>query len=76
MVRSGTLPWHLMAYPECHPPSNPLSECHPVSLDEQLADAVLAENYELAAKLRDRMRKAQPAEAAAESGGGLADQPG
>jgi protein-arginine kinase activator protein McsA len=41
-----------------------------------LADAVLAENYELAAKLRDRMRKAQPAEAAAESGGGLADQPG
>jgi hypothetical protein len=46
------------------------------TLDEQLADAVLAENYELAAKLRDRMRKAQPAEAAAESGGGLADQPG
>jgi cytochrome c5 len=28
------------------------------TLDEQLADAVLAENYELAAKLRDRMQTA------------------
>jgi len=46
------------------------------TLDEQLADAVLAENYELAAKLRDRLRKAQPTEAASERGSGLADQPG
>jgi len=37
------------------------------TLGEQLADAVLAENYELAAKLRDRMRKSQPARAASES---------
>lgn len=35
------------------------------TLDEQLADAVHAENYELAAKLRDRMRRAQTAPAAA-----------
>jgi hypothetical protein len=34
------------------------------TLDEQLADAVHAENYELAAKLRDRLRKARPASAA------------
>jgi len=41
-----------------------------------LADAVLAENYELAAKLRDRLRKSQPAAATSERGSGLADQPG
>jgi hypothetical protein len=35
------------------------------TLDEQLADAVHSENYELAAKLRDRMRRAQTAPAAA-----------
>jgi aminoglycoside phosphotransferase (APT) family kinase protein len=35
------------------------------TLDEQLADAVHSENYELAAKLRDRMRSAQTAPAAA-----------
>jgi hypothetical protein len=48
------------------------------TLDEQLADAVHAENYELAAKLRDRMRKSQPAQTAAEgtSGPGMADQAG
>jgi hypothetical protein len=40
------------------------------TLDEQLADAVLAENYELAAKLRDRMRKAQPAQVASEGPAG------
>lgn len=34
------------------------------TLDEQLADAVHAENYELAAKLRDRLRKAGAAQAA------------
>ena len=35
------------------------------TLDEQLADAVHAENYELAAKLRDRLQKAKAAPAAA-----------
>jgi hypothetical protein len=40
------------------------------TLDEQLADAVLAENYELAAKLRDRLRTAQPAQTASDGGGG------
>ena len=39
------------------------------TLDEQLADAVVAENYELAAKLRDRMRRSQPARATSESSG-------
>ncbi|MFM8433834.1 MAG: UvrB/UvrC motif-containing protein [Planctomycetia bacterium] len=34
------------------------------TLDEQLADAVHAENYELAAKLRDRLRQAKPTSAA------------
>jgi hypothetical protein len=34
------------------------------TLDEQLADAVHAENYELAAKLRDRLRQAKPASTA------------
>jgi protein-arginine kinase activator protein McsA len=31
------------------------------TLDEQLAEAVSTENYELAAKLRDRMRSSQAA---------------
>ena len=41
------------------------------TLDEQLADAVHAENYELAAKLRDRMRKsrATPATAPGDAAG-------
>ena len=48
------------------------------TLDEQLADAVHAENYELAAKLRDRLRKTQPAQTAAEgtTGPDMADQAG
>lgn len=40
------------------------------TLDEQLADAVLAENYELAAKLRDRLRTAQPAQTAPDGAAG------
>lgn len=46
------------------------------TLDEQLADAVGAENYELAAKLRDRMRRTQPTQTASEGGAGTGLQTG
>lgn len=46
------------------------------TLDEQLADAVVAENYELAAKLRDRMRKAQTTKTASDGAAGTGLQTG
>jgi hypothetical protein len=48
------------------------------TLDEQLAEAVRAENYELAAKIRDRIRRGETSNAAGVStrDGGAGDQAG